>query len=277
MKVVKILKWLTLGVVLFFILSIVISSLFPGKVRFVDQVRLFAQRPAIKWLGTLKVDELPISVTSDTLPGIDISYEELLPFLKKIPPGSIFLTRTRNYAISEFIPGMWKHAGIFLGTKEQLENKFGKRSKLYGMLDTLMADGEIYVLDSEADGVRVHPFIDMSNLKEKSYLTNFTAFSINTTKELKLQFLEDALKYLEREYDYDWLTEDDNTLYCSELIYHSLKTIGVEIKKRTETLSRIVITPDDLFEFMNQRGKNIGGFILKVNIHKEGGEVITLY
>ncbi len=251
----------------FFILSIVISSIFPGKVRIVDQVRLFAQRPAIKWLGKLKVDELPIYDEQDSLHNMDISYQELKPYLHSIPSGSIFFTRTRNYAISEFIPGMWKHAGIFLGTKEQVADMFGRESKVYKVLDTLMTDKEIYVLDSEADGVRVHPFRDMSNLREESYLTNFAVFSMNVTHESKRLFLKEALKFLGREYDYDWLTEEDNTIYCSELIYHSLKVIGMEIKKRTETLSRVVITPDDLFEFLNVNNGN-SKFELLLNISK---------
>ncbi|MHC1780228.1 MAG: YiiX/YebB-like N1pC/P60 family cysteine hydrolase [Bacteroidales bacterium] len=276
MKIVRILKWLILGVITVFILSIAISSIFPGKVRIVDQIRLFAQRPAIKWLGKLKVDELPTYDSQDSLHVNDISFDELKAYLHSIPSGSIFFTRTRNYAISEFIPGMWKHAGIFLGTKEQVADMFGRESKVYRALDSLMDGSEIYVLDSEAEGVRVHPFRDMSNMREESYLTNLAAFSMNVTLESKRLFLKEALKFLGREYDYDWLTEEDNTIYCSELIYHSLKVIGMEIEKRTETLSRIVITPDDLFEYVSGRGKTHGDFSIKINLFKKDGELKNL-
>jgi len=276
MRIVRIVKWLILGVIVVFILSVVISSLFPGKVKIVDQIRLFAQRPAIKWLGKLKVEDLPTYESQDSLHEIDISYDELEPYLHSIPPGSIFFTRTRNYAISEFIPGMWKHAGIFLGTKEQIANAFGKYSRVYKSLDTLMADSDVYVLDSEAEGVRVHPFRDMSNLREESYLTNFAAFNISFSGELKQLYLEEALKFLGREYDYDWLTEEDNTIYCSELIYHTLKVVGMDIKKRTETLSRIVITPDDLFGFIAGKQKNHGEFTIKINLFKKDGELKNL-
>lgn len=276
MKIVRILKWLILGVITVFILSIVISSIFPGKVRIVDQIRLFAQRPAIKWLGKLKVDELPAYDEQDSLHKLDISYQELKPYLHSIPSGSIFFTRTRNYAITEFIPGMWKHAGIYLGTKEQVADMFGRESRVYRALDSLMDDTEIYVLDSEADGVRVHPFIDMSNMRDDSYLTNLAVFSMNVTLESKRLFLEEALKFLGREYDYDWLTEEDNTIYCSELIYHSLKVIGMDIEKRTETLSRVVITPDDLFEFISGKQKNHGEFTVKINLFKKDGELKNL-
>ncbi len=272
----KIFRRVIFGILIAFFLSIGFSSIFPGKVRIVDQIRLFAQRPVIQWLGKVKMDNLPISISDSPLvpDDIDIEFEELRPLLKNISPGSIFLTRTRNYAISEFIPGMWKHTGIFLGTKEQLADKFGKRSNLYRTLDTLMTDNEIYILDSEANGVGVHHFKNMSNMNEDSYLTNFVIVSMNTSPELSESFIMNALNYLGREYDYDWLTEDDSSIYCSELLYHSLKSIGMEIKKRSTTLSRVVITPDDLFNYLIENSGKRDMFVLELNIYKENGRLM---
>ncbi|MDP3452905.1 MAG: YiiX/YebB-like N1pC/P60 family cysteine hydrolase [Bacteroidales bacterium] len=265
----KIFKRIVLGLVIAFILSIIFSSLFPGKVRSIDQVRLVAQRPVIKWIGTVKMEDFTIINRLDSSIDSDIYFDELKQYLDSLSPGTIFLTRTRSYAITEFIPGMWKHAGIFLGTKSQLAKEFGKESNIFKMLDTLMGESEIYILDSEANGVHVHHFKDMSNLRGDSYLTNFVAFSLNGSKELKTTFLEEALKYLGREYDYDWLTNDDSAIYCSELIYYSLKGVGINIKKRTETLSREVITPDDLYNYMAKRCGKRGKFVFHINICKE--------
>ncbi len=274
----KIFRRIIFGLLIAFFLSIGFSSIFPGKVRIVDQIRLFAQRPVIQWLGKVKMDNLPISISDSPLvpDGIDIEFEELRPLLKNISPGSIFLTRTRNYAISEFIPGMWKHTGIFLGTKEQLADKFGKRSRIYRTLDTLMTDNEIYILDSEANGVGVHHFKNMSNMNQESYLTNFVIVSMNISPELSESFIMDALNYLGREYDYDWLTEDDSSIYCSELLYHSLKSIGMNIKKRSTTLSRVVITPDDLFNYLIENSGKRDMFVLELNIYKENGRLMEV-
>lgn len=269
----KIFRRIIYGILIAFFLSIVFSSIFPGSVRIVDKVRLFAQRPVIIWLGKIRMDDLPIVENPTSIADVDIEFEELKPYLENLSPGSIFLTRTRNYAISEFIPGMWKHAGIFLGTKKQLAEKFGKQSDLYKTLDTLMANNEIYVLDSEADGVRVHHFKNLSNMNEKSYLTNFVLLSMNASIEVKETFIMEALKFLGRDYDYDWLTEDDSSIYCSELLYHSLKSIGMEIKKRSTTLSRVVITPDDLFNYLIQNSGKREEFVLELNISKENGKL----
>lgn len=269
----KIFRRVLFGILVAFFLSIGFSSIFPGRVKIVDQIRLFAQRPIIKLLGKIRIDDLPMSESPLVNIDIDINFDELKPYLENLPAGSIFLTRTRNYAISEFIPGMWKHAGIFLGTKKQLEEKFGKQSNLYKTLDTLMAEDEIYVLDSEADGVRIHQFRNMSNMNEESFLTNFVLLSMSESNEVIETFIMEAIKYLGREYDYDWLTEDNSSIYCSELLYHSLKSIGMEIKKRSTTLSRVVITPDDLFNYLIKNSGKRDRFILELKICKENGEL----
>lgn len=269
----KIFRRIVYGILIAFFLSIGFSSIFPGRVKIVDKIRLFAQRPIIKLLGKIRMDDLPMSESPLADSDIDIDFDELRPYLENLPPGSIFLTRTRNYAISEFIPGMWKHAGIFLGTKKQLAEKFGKRSNLYKSLDTLMTGNEVYILDSEADGVRVHQFRNMSNMNEESYLTNFVLLSMSAPTEVIETFIMEALKFQGRDYDYDWLTEDDSSIYCSELLYHSLKSIGMEIKKRSTTLSRVVITPDDLFNYLIENTGKREEFVLELNISKENGKL----
>jgi len=196
------------------------------------------------------MDDLPILNYSDTT-GVDLCYDEIKEYLNLLPSGSIFLTKTRNYAITEFIPGEWKHAGIFLGNKQQIIQRFGKESNVYKRLDSLIHNDEIYILDSEADGVCVHPFRDMSNMNIKSYMTSFVVFSFTKDDNKSELFLEKAMDYLGREYDFDWITEDDSNIYCSELIYHSLKPLNYIIKKRSKTLSRVVITPDDLYNYLN--------------------------
>lgn len=233
-----------------FILSIVFSLLFPRKIKVVDNVRMFAQRPLIKWFGKLKIEDFPMIDSVGANPEIDISFDELLQITDELTPGTIFVTRTRNYAISEFIPSQWEHSGIYLGTKEQVKNYFGAESTLYQRLDMLMNDSDIYVLDSTDGGVQVHPMKELSNMMDISYLTNFASFSFNQTPQEKALFIEGALKYLGRGYDYDWITEDDESIFCSELLFHALNSVGINIKDRTKTVSRDIFTPDNLFTYL---------------------------
>ena len=123
-----------------FIASILFSLLFPSRVRVVDSIRMFAQRPIIKWVGRIKMEDIPIIDIQKADTGIDISFEDLKQHLTQLTPGSIILTRTRNYFISGFIPSMWMHAGIYLGTKRQLYATF-KSESLLNTLDSLMKIG----------------------------------------------------------------------------------------------------------------------------------------
>jgi len=244
-----ILKRLILSAVILFLFSIIFSLLLPGKVPIIDNIRMFAQRPVIKWAGKIKIEDITFNKYDET-PDIDISMDELKKFIKELSPGSIFFTQTRNYAITEFVPGDWIHSGIFLGTKQQIKKHFKDTPELINLLDTLMNKSDIYVLDSYSEGVSIHPLKDLSNLADKSYLINFAAFSFNLPTEQKVVFINEALKYLGREYDYDWITDDPGTIFCSELLYHSFKSLGIEIKARTRTVSREIFTPDDLFRYL---------------------------
>lgn len=246
----KYLKRVILIIVGAFVFSILYSLLFPRNVKVVDDLRMVAQRPLIKWFGTVKVDDIPLMELIDRSSNEDIEYEQLLQIVEPLVPGTIFLTRTRNYAISEFIPSKWQHSGIYLGTKVQIASYFGIESSLYQKLDTLMNDVDVYVLDSTADGVQVHSIKNLSNMKEVSYLTHFASFSFNQPIQKVSLFIEGALSYLGREYDYDWLTEDDEYIFCSELLYHAFTHIGVRITQRTTTISRDIFTPDNLFLYL---------------------------
>lgn len=247
MKFIKRIIWIALAA---FVFSIVFSLLFPSKVKIVDDVRMFAQRPLIKWFGKLKMEDFPMIDFVGANPDIDISFDELMQIIENLTPGTIFVTRTRNYAITEFIPSQWEHSGIYLGTKQQVAAYFGVESNLYHKLDSLMNESDIYVLDSTDDGVQVHPMKRLSNMMEISYLTNFASFSFNQSPPEKALFIEGALRYLGRSYDYDWITEDDESIFCSELLYHSLNSVGINIKERTKTVSRDIFTPDNLFTYL---------------------------
>lgn len=247
----------------FFVVGILFSFLFPGKVKIVDDIRLFMQRPVIMWLGKLKADELPGEV--------DIDYIEIAEYLEELPVGSIYFTSTRGYVITEFIPGKWKHAGIFLGTKKKVARTFGRESSLYRRLDTLMHDDVYYVLDSRAEGVLVHPMVDLSNMREISYLTDFAVFSPNMSLEELEIFILEALNYLYREYDFDWLMGDDESVFCSELVYIALKRVGLDVALRTYTLGREVVSPDDLYDFFSQNSTDKNSFVFYMGLSKNSG------
>lgn len=80
--------------------------------------------------------------------------------------------------------------------------------------------------------------MDVANIKneENSYLESIIAFRILTnTGNLEI-FLHHTLNNLGKNYDFDLITEDTSTLYCSELIYESLKKIGITLTLKSSIL-----------------------------------------
>lgn len=266
MKTFKRLLWL---LVILFVVAVIYSLLFPGKIRVVDNMRMFVQKPLIKWAGQIKMSQLTFSDNDDNEGNTDISLEELKTIVKDLPAGSIFFTQTRNYPLSEFIPGEWKHTGIFLGTKEQIGRQIKTTGSLYKSLDTLMNQTDVYVLDSYSEGVRVHPVQELSNMKEKSYLTHFAAFSFNEDSRHIEKFIKSALTYTGRDYDYDWITEDTHAIYCSELLYHTLKDVGINISERTKTVNRDIFSPDNLFRYLTLHSGKRKQFTFYGLFHKQ--------
>jgi len=215
------------------------------------------------------MSQLTFSDSEENEKNSDISLSELKTIVKDLPAGSIFFTQTRNYPLNEFIPGEWKHTGIFLGTKEQIARQIKTTGSLYKSLDTLMNQTDIYVLDSYSEGVRVHPIQELSNLKDKSYLTHFAAFSFNGAPLQIEKFIESAMIYMGRDYDYDWITEDPGAIYCSELLYHTFKDIGIRVNDRTTTVNRDIFTPDNLFRYLTLHSGKRKQFTFYGLFHKQ--------
>ena len=132
-----------------------------------------------------------------------------------------------------------------------------------------MNQTDLYVLDSYSGGVSVHAIQELSNMKEKSYLTHFAAFSFNGEHRLTEKFIENALNYTGRDYDYDWITEDPETIYCSELLYHTLKDVGIHISDRTITINRDIFTPDNLFRYLTLHSGKRKSFTFYGLFHKQ--------
>ena len=163
MKIIKRILRISISILL---LIIVYSYIFPGKVKFVDNIRLSIQGPVMATVGEIELGEVTTENGEVVESDIDITREELYQFSTKIEPADIFLSNTRRYASSSFIPGKWKHSGIYLGTKQQLQQKFGMKSNLCLQLGPLMNDSSQYVLDSNSKGVHVHPVDELSNLNK---------------------------------------------------------------------------------------------------------------
>lgn len=250
--------------------SLVLSYFFPGQVPFLDRQRMKIQKPVMKEVGDYEIGEVYIENGELTEGPEDISYDELTPWLKQLQPGNIFVTNSRRYLSSEFIPGDWKHSGIFLGTKDQMIKYFGADSQVWQELNTYYKgkENQYLVLDSSSEGITIRKITRLSNMGKVSYLTNFAAFRILKNKKDIETFILAALANKGKDYDYDLRDDDTSAFYCSELIVHSLRTIDIQVNLTSETAGRTIISPDNLVAFMSSNTSKDKLFSNKVKLSK---------
>lgn len=176
-----------------------------------------------------------------------ISYEELLMYIDDFQSGDIINIENSNYLSSYAIPGRWKHTIIYLGTKQQVENLYDQNQVYWQtIMEQFKTGEEILVLDANSTGVKIRQLKQMANLKEESYLKALTVYRFEKDANFIDTYINKALDYIGTPYDYQMVTYDDSSLYCSELLYYALLSVDIEIKQTTTVLDYKVITPTDL-------------------------------
>ncbi len=239
----------------FFLLGLLLSYLFPEEKIISENLRLPLQKKVMASVGDYIIENEQISkYIGENYQVIDgqnnISWNDLNKNLPNLEPGDIFFTSSGKYLSSLFIPGKWKHSAIYLGSKNQLIEFFGEESEIFKNFSFYYKDDkQILVIDSSSDGVQIREIKELSNISESSYLKSFVAFRINKDKEQIINFLNKSKNQIGKEYDYDLITENDQELYCSELIYHSLEEIGFKINKE-KSYAREMVSPDNLVDYM---------------------------
>lgn len=243
-------------VFVFTLFILILSYIFPKEEIISQNLRLPIQKKIMKMAGDYAIEneELITYIGSDyqVIEGENnISMEDLNKYLEKLKSGDIFFTSSGKYLSSIFIAGKWKHSAIYIGSKKQLLESFPEESTLAKYLFPYYKDeSDILIIDSSSDGVRVRKINELSNLSESSYLKSVSAFRINQSEEKILSFLYKSKRQLGKDYDYDLISEDEQQLYCSELIYHSLKEIDINIKGDSSLLAREIISPNDMVRYM---------------------------
>lgn len=207
-------------------------------------------------LGCQQEDTQEVSSTLDT-----IEYSELESYFEEFQCGDIINIENTHYLSNLAIPGRWKHSLIYLGSKNQVEQIISKECQYYQKIMDSYKDGdEILVFDANSTGVKIRTFKDMANLKKESYLKALACYRLKKDHLFIQSFIEKAMDYYNTPYDFEMNTNDDNALYCSELIYRALSKNNIELNQFSKVLDYQVITPTDLADELIK--KNIADEIL---------------
>ena len=133
---------------------------------------------------------------------------------------------------------------------------------------------EQLIIDTNSEWVNIKNFSKLSNLDKTSFLVSISSFRINKSKEDIRNFIKYSLNQVWKDYDFDLITKDSNTLYCSELIYKGLKQIGIDIDIKRHTINRTIILPTNIVEYIIKYWIDKKEFRLIFFIEKENWKII---
>ncbi len=241
----------------------------PGRVWILDKLRLPAQSAIMAHFSDYHLDQFDIFPVSFGSEDTHLTIHDLAPYLEILQPGDILLTNSERYLSSQFIPGEWKHAVIYLGDLHTVISHYGADHEISRIVKNSTAfPGEKMILDSSVHGVTVRRFQDLSGIATESMLSGISAFRIARDNKTIMRFLIHAFKHLGKPYDYDLITGNTDALYCSELVYESLKDIGIELPVQERLFGRDIISPNGVFDYMLQLGIPAGEFELLFNLDR---------
>ncbi len=264
-----------------FLVLILFSLIFPNTMPVVDgTIRLPIQSTLMASISHVAIRELALDENYNIITDqwTSLAWTDIKNSIAQLQPGDIFFTDSR-YASSFFIPGKWQHSIIYLGTRPKLAETFSTTSDIYISLAPYFTnDIEELIIDSTSDGVHIRSLMDVANIKNNgnSHLESIIAFRILTDSSNLQKFLQHALDNLGKKYDFDLMTEDTSALYCSELIYESLKKIWIKLKIRSSILWRLYVSPTDAVDYILWQGIDDNDFSLVFALEKKDGNVIPI-
>jgi len=166
-----------------------------------------------------------------------ITIEQIHRMEQELEPGDIIVERRNWYLSNVGLPGFWPHAELYVGDLQKLaayfdeqevnehfrnlgpykgfvdylEKEYPKKTSMYG---TPAPDGNPRrVIEAIGEGV------SMSSLESATQADYIGVMRPRLRKIDKALAIEQAFRYVGRDYDFDFDFLTDSTIVCSELIY----------------------------------------------------------
>jgi hypothetical protein len=259
---------MTRRILLFSFVGLILISLLigfsyrnPGRIWILDKLRIPVQSAIMAHFGDYHLNYFGILKDYSGSEDMSLTINDLTPYLKILQPGDILFTNSEKYLSSQFIPGEWKHSVIYLGDLNTIISNYGPDHKISRIIkNSYLLPGDKMILDSSVNGVSVRHFQDLSGVANESMLSGISAFRIARDSKTVTRFLIQAIEHLGKPYDYDLITGNTDALYCSELVYESLKHIGIELPVQERLIGRDIISPNGAFNYMMYVGVPAGEF-----------------
>jgi hypothetical protein len=252
-------------------LLILLSFAFPGLLGFADKYQVTIQKMVVHQIDRSGAMNIFHQKHSDPFTANAIQYSELTDYLDDLQPGTLFFSVHGRNVSKFFIKGTWKHCGIYLGTRHQVEHYWGENHDLVKTLRSFYStEDEYLIFDSSYDqGVSIHSIKEMAGLNDISTLRILLFFEFTLDKEEWSQVLQNNISHLGKEYDYCFLLDNEDLLYCSEFLYEILPLDKNYFHPSAKIVGRKLLLPSDLIDSILHKGVSAGDFIYKAYIRKE--------
>ena len=248
-----------------------IAFFIPGRLGFVDSYALGMEKAVIGLMEKMGAKSTHRGEHSDHYTSHTVSFSELTPYLDELKPGTLFFSDQGSAVSARFVEGKWKHCGIYLGTMDQIQRYWGEEHALVETLrEYYTSEDEYLIFDSSWEyGVAIHSIREMAGLSDISSLRTMLLFEYRLSKDLWSQQVLNGLKHLGKEYDYFFVLDTDDALYCSEFLYYLLPLERNTFIPSKKILGRKFLLPSDLVQVISDIGVSSGNFIHRGTISKQ--------
>lgn len=260
------------------VLSVAISFFIPGRLSFVDNYSISIEKAFISLLDKTASRSNLKAKQADPYTAQAVSYSELTPYLDEINPGTLFFSDHGRTVSGMFISGTWKHCGIFIGSLDQISRYWGEEHEVVRSLrEYYTSEDEYLIFDSSYEkGVAIHGIHEIAELSESSTLRELLLVEYKLSKDEWSQLLLKGEEHLGKDYDYCFVLENDDALYCSEFLYKMLPGEQDKFVPSRKILGREFLLPSDLVQGIMEKGLEAGAFIHKGTISKSDGQIRPL-
>ena len=248
-----------------------IAFFIPGRLGFVDSYALGMEKVVISLMEKKDLKQTYQGDHPDHYTANTVSFSELTPYLDELKPGTLFFSDQGGAVSARFVEGKWKHCGIYIGTMDQIQRFWGEEHALVQTLqEYYTSEDEYLIFDSSYEyGVAIHSIRELAGLSDISSLRTMLLFEYKLSKDLWSQQVLSGVKHLGKEYDYFFVLDNDDALYCSEFLYYMLPLERSKFIPSKKILGREFLLPSDLVQAVSGVGVASGDFIHKGTISKQ--------
>lgn len=189
-----------------------------------------------------------------------------------LEPGDILVSYTSGYASSIFIPGVFKHAMVYVGSVEDRQRigLSSSRVKLPGGASAQRERTKNFqedktremlpanVIEAVGEGVK---FSNLNHLLD-THINRLAVIRPRLTGRQRILYLSRVFSYLGQDYDFEFDFADASRQVCTELVYRALNGVdGIEFDLSYHA-GRLAMTADNMINYCFQENPDAFGFVL---------------